>query len=106
MKLQKLFVIKSIIFMLILLLFLPGFQLVSVEKISGVIEGIDRHSKSIVVNGTKVLISPSTRIVDGRGNVLRITDLDSNSSVTIEGAHRSNGFFARKIVVLTPKKSP
>lgn len=106
MKLQKLFVIKSVIFMLILLLFLSGFQLVSVEKISGVIEDIDHHSKSVVVNGTKVFISPSTRIVDGNGNVLSIIDLTSNSHVAIEGTHRSNGFFAGKIVVLTPKKRP
>jgi len=106
MKLQKLFLIKSIMFMLILLICLSGFQVVSVEKISGVIQNIDKNSKSIVVNGTKVLISSSTKIVDGKGKILRINDLTPNSPVAIEGVHRSNGFFAAKIVVTTPKKGP
>ena len=104
MNAQRFSLIKSFTFMLILLICLCGFQVMPVGTISGVIERTDNDSNSIVVNGTKVLISSDTKIVDEKGNIVRNEDLSSNSPITIDGVHRPNGFSATKILVKTPTK--
>jgi len=108
MKLEKGCFVKSVIFMLTLLIFLPGIQGIKEEvaSYSGVIKSIDKDFKFIVVNDVKVLISDNTKIVDEKGNILRMNDLKPGLSVAIEGVRSSNGFFAKKIVIITPKKKP
>jgi hypothetical protein len=107
MKLEKGCFVKSVIFMLTLLIFLPGIQGIKEEaaSYSGVIKSIDKDFK-LIVNDLKVLISDNTKIVDEKGNILRMNDLRLGLSVTIEGVRSSNGFFAKKIVIITPKKKP
>jgi hypothetical protein len=107
MKLEKGCFVKSVIFMLTLLIFLPGIQGIKEEaaSYSGVIKSIDKDFK-LIVNDVKVLISDNTKIVDEKGNILRMNDLKPGLSVTIEGVRSSNGFFAKKIVIITPKKKP
>ncbi len=106
MKIEKGSLIKSVMFMLILLIFLPGFQGIKQETISysGVIENIDKDFKFIVVNGTKNLISGNTKIVDEKGDILKMGDLKLKLTVVIEGVHSPEGFLAKKIVITTPKK--
>lgn len=108
MKSEKAYFIKSIMFMLALLIFLPGIQGIKQESISysGVIESIDKDFKFIVVNGAKMLISENTKIVDEKGNILKMDDLKPKLSVVIEGVHGPEGFLAKKIVMTTPKKKP
>lgn len=108
MKLEKAYLIKLAMFMLTLLIFLPGIQGIKQEatSYSGVIESIDKDFKFIVVNGAKMLISGNTKIVDEKGNILKMDDLKPKLSATIEGVRSSNGFFVRKIVITTPKKKP
>jgi hypothetical protein len=108
MKLEKGCFVKSVIFMLTLLIFLPGIQGIKEEaaSYSGVIKSIDKDFKFIVVSGTKFLISSDTKIMDEKGNILRMNDLKPGLSVAIEGVRSSNGFFAKKIVIITPKKKP
>ena len=106
MKSKKAYVIKSVMFMLTLLIFLPGIQGIKQEGISysGVIESIDKDFKFIVVNGAKILISGNTKIMDEKGNILKVDDLKLKLSVVIEGVRSSEGFLAKKIVITTPKK--
>jgi hypothetical protein len=108
MKSEKAYFIKSIMFMLALLIFLPGIQGIKQEAISysGVIESIDKDFKFIVVNGAKMLISGDTKIVDEKGNILKMDDLKPKLSVVIEGVRGPEGFLAKKIVMTTPKKKP
>jgi hypothetical protein len=106
MRLQRLFLIKSVIFMLALLIFLPGFQAKKIETISGDIGNINKDSNFITVNETKIVISPHTKIVDEKDNNLKIEDLNRTHSVEIEGVHNPGGFAATKILVKTPKKKP
>jgi hypothetical protein len=73
---------------------------------SGVIEGIDKDFKFIVVNGAKILISGNVTIVDEKGNILKADALKPRLSVVIEGISSPQGFLAKKIVVTTPKKKP
>jgi len=108
MKLEKGCLLKSVIFMLTLLIFLPGALGIKEEaaSYSGVIKRVDKDLKFIVVNDVKVLISENTTVEDGKGNILRVYDLKPGISVVIEGGRRSDGFFARKIVITTPKQKP
>jgi hypothetical protein len=101
MKLEKIFVIKSVIFMLILLVFLPGFQGKRVEtaSYSGVIESIDKDFKFIVVSGKKFLIFSDTKIMDEKGSILKWSDLKLKAFVAIEGAPNPDGVYAMKIVI-------
>jgi len=106
MKLEKAYFIKLGIFMLTLLIFLPGIQGIKQEaaSYSGVIKSTDKDFKFIVVNDAKMLISDNTTVVDEKGHVLRMNDLKPGLSVAIEGVRSSNGFLAKKIVVTTPKR--
>jgi hypothetical protein len=108
MKLEKGYLLKSVIFMLTLLIFLPGALGIKEEaaSYSGVIKSVDKDFKFIVVNDVKVLISEGTTVVDEKGKILRMNDLKPGLSVAIEGGRRSDGFFARKIIITTPKKKP
>ena len=108
MKLEKAYYIKLGIFMLILLIFLPGVQGIREEaaSYSGVIKSTDKDFKFIVVNDAKVLLSDNTKIVDEKGNILRMNDLKPGLSVAIEGVRSSDGFLAKKIIITTPKRKP
>jgi len=108
MRLEKRYFVKSVIFMLTLLIFLPGVQGIKEEaaSYSGVIKSTDKDFKFIVVNDAKVLLSDNTKIVDEKGKILRMSDLKPGLSVAIEGVRSSNGFFANNIVILSPKKKP
>jgi len=108
MKLEKPYIVKSILFMLTLLIFLPGVLAIKQEAAtySGVIESINKDFKFIVVNGAKVPISGNATIVDEKGNILSIDDLKPKLSVVMEGVRSPDGFFAQKIVIKTPKRKP
>jgi len=108
MKSERASCIKSILFMLTLMIFLPGIQGIRHEatSYSGVIQNIDNDFKFIVVNGAKILISGDTRIVDEKGNTLKIDDLKPKLSAIIEGVRSPEGFWAKKIVITMPQKKP
>jgi len=106
MRLQRVSLIKVFTFTLVFTIFICGFQVKKSETISGVIEGLDENSKSIVVNNTQILISSRTKVVDEKGNILKIEDLNPNLPVSIQGIQNPNGFAAMKILVKTLKKKP
>ena len=106
MRAQKFFLIGSITFMLSLLIFLSGFQVIKVATISGVIESSDKDSGFIVVGEANISVSADTRIMDEKGKILNIQDLNANLSVEVEGIQNPGGFTATKIIVKTPKKRP
>ena len=106
MKLEKGSFIKSVMFMLMVLIFLPGMQGIKLEgtSYSGVIEGIDKDFKFLVINGAKMHVSQDTKILDERGNSLKTDALKPAHFAVIEGVTTSEGFLAKKIVIRTPKK--
>jgi hypothetical protein len=93
MGLQKVCFAKSVIFILILLVFLPGFQgkRVEIGSYSGVIESIDKDFK--------FLISSDTKIMDEKGSILKGSDLKLKVFVAIEGFPNPDGIYAKKIVI-------
>ena len=105
---QKLCVAKHVLFILALFLFLTGFvsQRADTISFSGTIERIDQESKYILVSATKVFFSANLRVVDEKGNPLKIGDLRPRFVVSIEGVRSREGFVAMKIVLKTPKKNP
>jgi hypothetical protein len=106
MKSQKVFLIKSMIFMFALLIFLSSFQVLKEETISlsGVIQSIDRDFKFIVVNEAKFIISSNTKIVDEIGNILKIDDLKSKASVEKRSVIQMV-FLLKKLLLKHPKRS-
>jgi hypothetical protein len=102
MKLRKLVFIQFVISILTLLILSPGFSQVKKEgtlSFSGTIDHIPADFKSIVVNEGRILISPDTRIVDEKGNQLKIEDLKIGDYVIIIALKKSNGVFAQKIAI-------
>jgi hypothetical protein len=102
MKLRQVYFIYFIIFILTLLIPNPGFSQVKKEEtisFSGFIDNIPADFKSIIVNERRIFISSDTKIVDEKGNILKIGDLKKRYDVTIEALQRSNGVVARKITV-------
>jgi hypothetical protein len=67
MRSEKLFVVKLTIFVLTLLVFLPGFEVkkTNTALVQGTIESVDKDFKFITVNGTKFSLSSGAKIVDG-----------------------------------------
>ncbi len=106
MRTEKRSFIKSIMFMLILLIFLPGIQGFKQEgaSYSGVIESIDKDFRSLVLNGSKIRISQNTAVLDEKGSMLKIDVLKPKLFAMIEGVTTLEGFWAVKIVIRTPKR--
>jgi hypothetical protein len=104
MKLQKIFVIIFILLTIVGVVVEPSFSQVKKDEIisfPGIIESIDKNFKFIIVNEARIFISNETKIVDEKGNVLKINDLKPKLSVTIEALRNPDGFFAKKILVRT-----
>jgi hypothetical protein len=102
MKLQKIFLIKFLILMLVLMTFNPGFsQIKKGQTISfpGVIESVAVDLRFIVVNEARISIDSGTQVIDRKGNDLSLYDLKPKSSITIEVFQNPNGLLAKKITV-------
>ena len=108
MRSEKLFVVKLTIFVLTLLVFLPGFEVkkTNTALVQGTIESVDKDFKFITVNGTKFSLSSGAKIVDEKGNVLNVKDLKLGLSITVEGIRTGAGFSAKGVAVTPPKKKP
>jgi len=94
--------------MLLLFLFLTGLmgQKVETFSLSGQIQTMDKDFKFIVVNGTKVSLSPGVQIVNEKGNSLQKESLRIELAVTVEGFRDTGVFLAQKIVVKGLKRKP
>lgn len=109
MRLQKIFLIHSAVFILIILTINAGFSQVKKEEVisfPGIIEMVDKDFKFIVVNEARMFISSNTRVMDKKGNILKIIDLKPNLYITIEVLRNQDGLFVKKIVIETPKGKP
>ena len=108
MRSEKLFTMKLIIFILTLLVFLPGFEVKKTDTATaqGNIESVDKDFRFVIVNGTKFSLSPGAKIVDEKGNALNMKDLRPGVPVTVEGSRTGEGFSTKGIVIMPPKKKP
>lgn len=108
MRSEKLFIVKLTLFIVTLLVFLPGFMVkkTNTGTVQGTIESIDKEFKFMIVNGTKFSLSPGARIVDEKGHALSIKDLKPGLPVTLEGRRAGEGFSTKGIAVTPPKKKP
>jgi hypothetical protein len=101
MRIQDLGPAGIVALVLALMLFLPGFQVRKIEKITftGVIEEVQKELRFLTVSGAKVSITPKTKIVDDNGNPQKANALSGKSAVTIEASQNSEGIFAEKIII-------
>ena len=68
---------------------------------TGVIESISPDLKYFVINKEKYLVSQKTRIVDEKGNVLKLSDIKPKLLVTVESVPTPrSGRLTKKVVVM------
>ncbi len=72
-------------------------------SLSGLIKDVSWDHKSIVVNDKKFFISHDTKIVDQKGNKLKLEDIKNNSDVAIDAIPHPNGFIIKEIVLITDR---
>ena len=102
----------SVAILLVFSMFITGVRGIKLEnmKFGGTIAAVSEDRKSITLHGAKVskiLISSGTKIVDEKGTVLEMSSLRSKLSIEVEGLYNLNApFYAKKIVVKTPKPNP
>ena len=108
MKSQRRSFIKFAPFMLFLFLFLTGLmgQKLDTFSLSGQIQTVDKNFKFIVVNGTRISLSPSVQIVNEKGNSLQKESLRIELTVTAEGFSDAGAPLAQKIVIKGLKRKP
>ena len=102
---KKIFLVKILIFMLILLMGSFAFSQHKEEErilFSGVITSISNDYRFFVVQNVNILISSNTKIVNEKGKPLKIDELRPELYVVIEGSPNPNGFLAKKITVKKP----
>jgi hypothetical protein len=103
MNLRRDLLAYSIILIMLLMILTPSFSQVKKDEIisfSGTIKNISKDLKSIVItNDVNILISPNTKIMDEKGNVLKAGDLKAGLYVAAEAVQDAGGFVARKIII-------
>jgi len=71
--------------------------------LSGPVREVSWDYRSIVVKDKKFLISENTKVVDQKGNRLKISDVKNNSDVAIDAIAHPNGYVITMIVVITDR---
>jgi hypothetical protein len=104
MRLRKAILVQFAIFMITLLIFNPGFSQVKREQtipFSGFIKSIPKDFKYVILKNTEIeiFILSDTKIVDEKGNALKIDELKPGLYVIIESFQKQDAFFAKKIIV-------
>ncbi len=106
MQFRKILSVELALLSLILLLTNSASSQVKGEErisFSGVIDSISKDLKFIVVNEAKILLSPTTQIMDEKGNLRKIDYLRVKRYVTIEGIRNADGIIVKRIMVKTSK---
>jgi hypothetical protein len=70
-------------------------------SLSGIVKDVTWDHKSIVVGGKSFFISSETKVIDQKGNRLKIDDIKKNADVAIDVIPHPNGFIINEIVVIT-----
>ena len=70
-------------------------------SLSGIVKDVTWDHKSIVVSGKNFFISNDTKVIDQKGNRLKIDDIKKNADVAIDVIPHPNGFIINEIVVIT-----
>lgn len=70
---------------------------------SGIVKNVSWDYKSIVVNEKNFFMSHDTKIVDQKGNRLKIDDIKKNTDVAIDAIQNPNGYMIKNIVVITDR---
>lgn len=108
MKSQKHSFFKFAPLMLFLFIFLTGLMGQKLESfsLSGQVQSMDKDFKFIVVNGTRISLSPAVQIVNEKGNGLKKENLRTELNVTVEGFNGAGNFIAQKVVIKGLNKKP
>ncbi|MDI6762084.1 MAG: hypothetical protein QME83_03535 [Thermodesulfobacteriota bacterium] len=72
-------------------------------SLSGIVKDVTWDHKSIVVGGKSFFISRDTKVIDQKGNRLKIDDIKKNADVAIDAIPHPTGFIIKEIVVITDR---
>ena len=72
-------------------------------SLSGIVKDVSWDHKSIVVNEKNFFMSHDTKILDQKGNRLKIDDIKKNVDIAIDAIPHPNGFIIKEIVVITDR---
>ena len=107
MRFRKAFTI-GIFLLATVLLSQTGFPQDKGEKVrtfSALIQAVPKDAAYIIINEAKVVVS-GAKIVSDTGSVLGIGDLKPRLYVTVEAIKRPDGFYAKKVTVISSSKIP
>jgi len=99
---------SSILLLAVVLASVPGFSQDRGEKVStfsALIQDVPKNTNYIIINEAKVLVS-GAMIVSDTGSALGISDLKPRRYVTVEAVKRPDGFYAKKVTVISSSKIP
>ena len=101
MNFKGVFWVKLFVLILILILSSIGSAFSQGKRVvrSGEIEWVSPDFKYIGINEGKVLIKPQTKVVDGEGNSLKISELKPGRHVTVELIRNPDGSWEKRIVI-------
>ena len=97
--------LRTAFLMLGLAMLTCGFQAKKVDHldVAGVVEKVDKDFNFIVVNDTKMLLTPKTIILNEKGEHIKPEGLKEKSKLLIETLSTPKGYVIRKITVDSAK---
>jgi hypothetical protein len=105
MKTGRTALIMTISFLQILFFYSIGLAQIEGEKdtifFSGFVKNVSWDQNSIVVAEKKLFISKDTKIIDQKGNRLKLEDIRKGVEVAIDAIRQPKGLIIREIVVIT-----
>ena len=102
MDLKKVIVTMCSAILMICFSSVPGFSQAKkgeTMSFSGVIQGVSKDNKSIIVDEKNYSISQDTKIVDQNGNAMKLEDIGVDAKVAIEAIPHRNGLQIKRIRV-------
>jgi hypothetical protein len=104
MSLKKVFFVKLLVLVLTLSLVGPVFSQGNKNKIAtfaGVIQWVSPDFKYIAIPSqeSKIFLPPTTKVFDGQGNSLKLSDLRRGLNIVLEVTRNPDGSQQRTIIV-------
>jgi len=104
MNLKKVFFIKLLVLLIAFLFVGPAFSQGRGGKrivYAGVIDWVSQDFKYIAINKVehRIAIAPQTKVLDERGNSLKVSDLRKGLSVVVESVRNPDGSTEKRIII-------
>jgi len=72
-------------------------------SLSGIVKDVSWDHKSIVVSEKNFFISHDTKVIDQKGNRLKIEDIKKNVDIAIDAIPGPDGYLIKEMVIITDR---